>query len=121
MYAEKASGIARGSLLVQVSPIKWTLAAGRIRRHKISIALHRCSACAGGSVLSTGWQAGVWKVKGKGGKVPQGFRSYEAQRETATGPFAFSIVEAHDGCCVLPHLEMDNWRVSAFDGVFGLG
>ncbi len=41
MPTQKASSIAPGSPLVQIGPIQWTLAAGRNRRHKISIT-RRC-------------------------------------------------------------------------------
>jgi len=44
MSAEKAPGIWRGSLLIQVCLIRWNLTAERNRGHKISVALHPFSA-----------------------------------------------------------------------------
>ncbi len=66
MSAEKASGISRGSLPDQISPIRWTLAAGRNRRHKISIALRPRSTWEGISAVSGSWQAGIGKIETKG-------------------------------------------------------
>ena len=68
--AVEAPGISHRSLLVQFGPIAWTLAAGRNRRHKISIALRPSSACLGDSAKNLCSQAAVREIECNGSKVP---------------------------------------------------
>lgn len=68
--AEKAPGNSLGSLFVQVGPIRWTLAAGRNRRHKISIALRPCSAWLGDSAKMLVSQAKIRELENNGSISP---------------------------------------------------